>query len=473
MTTRVQAPAATAAHEGWVVGLVAACVFLSVTNTTMFNVALPAIGDDFDAGPSRLGWLVTAYSLAFGVGTPFYGRLGDRYGLRRMFVIGLCVFVAASLLAAMAPTFELLLIFRALQAVGSAAIPSLGTATIARVVPEERRGRSLGVTSMSVGLGSALGPTLGGTLTQLSSWRVLFLFSAVLAVLIPLVLRQLPAPPGDRSGRVDWFGGLTLGGTVAGLVLATAGVQRQGAFSPLVVGAVGIGLVALCLTIWRQRTTTDPFVPRELVANRRYLLLCVVGFCAMAGSIGPLVVMPFLFKTINGLSAGEIGLAMLPSALAVAALSRVAGRLADRLDPFLLITTGLATGLATLLVLAAFGIGWPAVAFAAVSTFLGIGQALMNAPLTTTLTRSMPRHAFGAGLGVYNMLFFVGGGFGAAFSTAVIDLRRDSATALLPLYTGSDPFSEFSDALLPSAAVFLIALVVVELARRANRAPGS
>jgi hypothetical protein len=108
-----------------------------------------------------------------------------------------------------------------------------------------------------------------------------------------------------------------------------------------------------------------------------------------------------------------------------------------------------------------------------VSTFLGIGQALMNAPLTTTLTRSMPRHAFGAGLGVYNMLFFVGGGFGAAFSTAVIDLRRDSATALLPLYTGSDPFSEFSDALLPSAAVFLIALVVVELARRANRAPGS
>jgi EmrB/QacA subfamily drug resistance transporter len=477
MTAIGQRPATTTAahdhgHEGWIVGLVAACVFMSVTNTTMVNVALPTIGDDFDAGPSRLGWLVTAYSLAFGVGTPFYGRLGDRYGLRRVFLVGLCIFVAASLLAGVAPTFELLLIFRALQAIGSAAIPSLGTAMIARVVPEERRGRSLGVTSMSVGLGSALGPTLGGAMTQLISWRTVFLISALLAVVIPLVLRYLPAAPGDRSGSVDWFGGITLGASISGLLLATTGIQRQGAADPMVLGTLGLAVVAGCLTVWRQRVARSPFVPRELVANRRYLLLCVVGFCAMAGSVGSLVVQPFLFRDVNGLSTGAIGLALLPSALAVAVLSRPAGRLADRHDPYLLVGGGLLVAIVTLLLLAMIAIGWPAVAFAALATFLGAGQAFYNAPLTTALTRSMSRHVYGAGLGVYNMLFFVGAGFGASVSTAVIDLREGASSPILPVYAGSQRFVEFSDALLPSAALFLVALLAVQLARRAGRTSG-
>ncbi|HYI16561.1 MAG TPA: MFS transporter [Thermomicrobiales bacterium] len=458
----------TTPNEGWIVALVTACVFMSVVNTTMVNVSLPDIGDSFGASPASLGWLVTLYSLTFGVATPFYGRLGDRYGLRRMFVIGLCIFVVASLLAGLAPTFALLMLFRAGQAFGAAAIPSLGIGMLARAVPQERRGRSLGIVSTAVGAGSALGPTLGGGITQLVSWRMVFLISALLAVLIPLCLRYLPATRGERGTPPDWLGGITLGATIAGILLVTAGLQRTGATSTLVIISVLVALIGLTITIWRQRIAENPFIERTLLDNRRYLLLCVTGFCAMAGNIGALVVAPFLFDEINGLSAGQIGLALLPTALAVALLSRTTGRLADRYDPFLLIIGGLFVNLVTLILLATFGIGWPVVPFVALSTFLGIGQAFVNSPLSVVLTRTDPQRIYGVGLGLYNMLFFVGSGFGAALSTALFEAREGAGSTILPFYFGDDRYTHISDAFLPAIVFIFVGLLTASAARMAR-----
>jgi MFS transporter, DHA2 family, metal-tetracycline-proton antiporter len=463
---------AAAARERWIVGIISACVFVSVVNTSMVNVALPTIGDRFDANEASVGWLVTIYSLTFGVGTPFYGRLGDRYGLRRMFVIGLCVFVVASLLAGIAASFGLLIAFRAFQAVGSAAIPSLGTAMIARVVPFDRRGRSLGLIGMAVGAGSALGPTLGGVLTQFVSWRMVFLVSALLGLLIPLSLRYLPPGRGEPDGTIDWFGGITLGMTIAGMLLAVTGLQRHGPGSALVLISTGVAIAGALLTVWRQNVAVRPFIDRSLVANRRYLLLCLIGFCTMAGNIGALVVAPFLFRDINGLSAGQIGLAMLPAAAAVAILSRPVGRLADRVEPFLLVLAGLVVTVSTLSLMAVVGIGWPAAAFAFLAMFVGVGQALISAPLSVILTGSIPQRVYGVGLGIYNMAFFVGSGFGAALATAMLAARREATESLLPVYEGSAEFREFGDAFIPSIVLFVIALIATVVAMRTRATAG-
>lgn len=455
--------------ERWVVGLVASCVLISVANTTMVNVALPDIGDHFDASPGRLGLLVTLYSLTFGIATPFYGRLGDRYGLRRMFVIGLSIFTACSLLAGSAPTFPLLILFRAGQALGSAAIPSLGIGMIARAIPPERRGRALGIVSTGVGIGSGLGPTLGGSLTQFISWRMVFLISCALALLIPWVLRKLPNPPGDRSRGVDWLGGVALAGTIAGFLQTVSGVQRFGIGSPVVISAIVVGSVSLVLCIWRQRSAAEPFIERVLLADRRYVFLCLTGFCAMAGTIGAQVSLPFLLEDVNGLSAGKTGLALLPMAVAVALLARTAGRMADSGNPYRLITIGLIISLSAAIVLASFAIGLPPVAVAGIAAFLGVGQAFFNSPLSTTLTRTVPQRVYGVGLGLYNMLFFVGGGFGASLSTALVESRANSSTPLLPTYTGPAEHIAYSDAFLPTICVFIVGIVVIRLGARAAR----
>ena len=455
-------------RERWVVWIVTATVFVSVLNTTMVNVALPTIGDVFEAGPARVAWLATLYSLMFGIATPFYGRLGDRYGLRKMFIIGMAIFVVSSLLAGIAPQFWMLIVCRVGQALGSAAIPSLGTAMITRAIPGNRRGAAMGLIGASVGAGQALGPTLGGGLTEFASWRLLFLVSAGLLFLIPPALRRLPADVEHSSQPVDWIGGLMLATTIAGILFGIGNLEEQGLASTTVLGSFGVAAIALLGTTIRQSRVRHPFIERQLLRNMRFIYLCMVGFLSMGASIGAIILAPFLFERVNGLSTATVGLALLPQAVVLTFLSRPMGRLADRVDALLLISIGLIINAIVVAVMATVAVGWSTIALVSLFVFLGVGQSMVNSPLALIVTRSIPTRIAGSGLGMYNMLFFVGGGFGAAAATALLASREDAADALLPIYSGAEQFSEFGDAYLYSLAAFTLALVIAQVARTAT-----
>lgn len=458
-------------RERWLVWIVTATVFVSVLNTTMVNVALPTIGDVFDAGPARVGWLATLYSLMFGIATPFYGRLGDRYGLRKMFITGMGIFVVSSLVAGIVPEFWMLIVCRVGQAVGSAAIPSLGIAMITRAIPGNRRGAAMGLIGASVGAGQALGPTLGGTLTEFASWRLLFLVSAGLVFLIPPALRRLPADTERNSQPVDWLGGLMLATAIAGVLFGIGNLEERGLFSTTVLVSFGVAAVAVAGTIIRQRTVDFPFIERLLLKNRRFIYLCVIGFLSMGGSIGAIILAPFLFERVNGLSTATVGLALLPQAVVLTLLSRPMGRLADRVDALLLMTIGLIINTVVIGVMVTVGVGWSTVALVALFLFLGVGQAMVNSPLSVTLTRSIPPRIAGSGLGIYNMLFFVGGGFGAASATALLAAREAAETSLLPVYAGATQFSEFGDAYLYSLFAFVVALAITQIVWKTTAEP--
>jgi len=190
----------------------------------------------------------------------------------------------------------------------------------------------------------------------------------------------------------------------------------------------------------------------------------------MNGGMGVIVIAPFLYTNVNGLPSGQVGLALLPQALVVVLLAGTAGRLADRWNPFILIIPGLLISCATVLFLSSVAIGWPAAAFSAVTMFLGLGQALVNAPLMTILTRTIPARIYGVGLGIFNMLFFVGTSLGAAVSTALLESRAGTGRALLPFYIGAEDFTEYSDALLFGTVAFALAALAAFAASRA-RAP--
>lgn len=457
---------ARARRERWIVWIITLTVFFSVLNTTMVNVALPTIGGVFEAGPARVGWLATLYSLMFGVATPFYGRLGDRYGLRRMFIAGMVIFVVSSLLAGIAPQFWMLVVCRVGQALGSAAVPSLGIAVVTRTIPGHRRGAAMGLIGASVGAGQALGPTLGGSLTEFASWRWVFLVSACLVFLIPAALKRLPGDLERNRNPVDWFGGIMLATAIASLLFGIGNLEERGLISTTVLSSFSVSVLATLMTIFRQRTVEHPFIERALLANRRFVLLCAIGFLSMGASIGAIILAPFLFERVNGLSTATVGLALLPQAAVITFLSRPMGRMADRFDALLLVTIGLILNVCVIALMTTFAVGWSTPALVGIFLVLGVGQAMVNSPLSVTLTRSIPGRSAGSGLGIYNMLFFVGGGFGAAAATALLSAREDAVSALLPIYAGAAQFAEFGDAYLYSLFAFALALIVTQIARR-------
>lgn len=451
------------------IAILAIATFLSVVNTRMVNVALPTIQDVFDLSEARAGWLVTLYSLFFGIATPFYGRLGDRYGLRPIYIGGVVIFATASLLASLVPTslFPLLVLLRIGQGVGSAAIPSLGMAMIMIAIPRHRRGAAIGLVAASVGAGQAVGPMLGGALTEFVSWRATFFLSAIILILIPFQLKLFAEEEIEEAEPVDWLGGIALGATVAGLLIGIGNIQGQGLISAPVLISFGVAIIGFLATLYRQRTESHPFVARVLLGNHRYLFSVFAAGLMMSAAVSATIIAPFLLEDVNDLEPAGVGLVLLSQALMVTLLSRPVGKLADRYDGILLAMGGVAILLMAIVIFASVAVGWSVWALVPVFILLGIGQAAMFSPLQTTLTRTIPPSMGGTGFGLYYIFFFSGSALGAAMATALLT-AREGTEALLPLYLGPVEFSRFGDAYLYGLFASAVALILLQLARRAQ-----
>lgn len=455
------------AGTGLLLVILVSAILVVTINQTFTNVVVPDIRDDFGATQGQAGWVITGYLLVFAVGVPLYGRVADLYSLRHVFVLGLLVFAAGSLVCALAPTLPLLVAGRIVQAAGASAIPALGFASVAKALPPGERGTALGLLSSSVGAGGAIGPVVGGAVAGLTGWQVLFYLTLVLAlVLTPAALRVLPgAPEGNRkppgfSEAVRHFdvpGGAALA-LAAGLALfgVTQG-QVAGFGSPVTWGSFALALAAAAFFAWRISRAAEPFVSPGLFRNARFLATAGVGFFVVFAYLGSLVLAPLMLSENNGLSAARIGLVLAPSAVAVAALSPVAGRLSDRFGPRLLVQSGLVVVAVSTFFLSAVGAGASPVVVAAGLLGIGVGFAAVNSPNANAATTVLSRAESGVGLGIYQMFFFLGGGFGPALGATFLAFRQEAASGSLnPLHAaGAAPYS---DAFLLLVVPVLIAL---------------
>ena len=434
--------------------VVCAAVFFSVLNASIVNVTLPTIGRDLEVEPDRLGWVITAYLLVYAVAIPFYGRLADRYGARRFFLFGQGVFALGSLLCALAPSYGLLVAARVVQAGGGAAIPGLGVTLASRAYPPNERGTVLGFMSTTLGVAAAIGPTLGGIVADALGWHAVFAIGALAGLLMPLSWAILPRDEGHGSERLDVWGGLFLALTVSGALFATTEGARGGWDSPRVLWAALTSVVALAALVARQGTATSPFIPRDLLANWRYLALVGTSFTAMGAVMGPLVGMPLLLSTLNNLSPSQIGLALLPNAALYALLGVVAGRVVDRAGARAPVRGGLVVMLVGLVGLSS-AVGSPAWVASALLAFVGVGSAFVNAPLSTAVSLVVRPERMASAQSINTMLLFLGGSFGTTLLTAVVAGRGRAAGAFNPLHAG--PGVGYSDAFLFLAVPLLVA----------------
>ena len=432
-------------------------LFFTVVNASAVAVILPEIGRDLSADAGSLAWLMSGFLLVYGVSIPFYGRLAERYGARKLFLLGLAVFALGSLLSAFAQSYGMLLTARLVQALGGAAIPSLGMTLVSRAYGPERRGTAFGIVAATLGGGAALGPLLGGALSGALGWQSIFGLSTLAAAAIPFGLRVLPADEEPAHGPLDALGGLLLSVVVVGALFAATEGPQSGWEAPLVLASVvGSALAAIGL-VTRHRSARSPFIPRELVENPRFLALTGISFLAMASQLGPLIGLPLLLAAAHGLSIPQIGIVLLPGAIMTGVLGIVGGRMVDSLGTRIPTRIGAVLMLVAVLGLSVYS-GGPVWAISASMALLGAGFALVNTPVAAAVSLAVRPQILSSALSINSMLLFIGGSVGATLLSSVAIARAGAPSALNPLHEG--PGANFSDAFLFFPVLLLAVLAL-------------
>jgi DHA2 family metal-tetracycline-proton antiporter-like MFS transporter/DHA2 family florfenicol/chloramphenicol resistance protein-like MFS transporter len=364
----------------------------------------------------------------------------------------------------------LLLVFgRIVQAAGGAAVPALASASVAKVLPPGERGAALGLIFSSVGVGAAVGPILGGVVDSVTGWQALFYGTLLLTlILIPFALYVLPHTDASDDRSFDLLGGILLGltaglflfGITQGEVVGFGSVTSWGSF-------VGAALAAVGFT-WRITSSPHPFVSPSLFENTGFVAAVIVGFFSMLANVSCLVFVPLLISTVNQLSSGSAALALTPGAISLALLSPFAGRLSDRVGFKPPIIAGLLVMLLSVLFLSTFGAGASPMVVAAGMLGLGTGFAFANSPTTNAAAAALRPKEVGVGLGIYQALFFLGGGTGPAVVGAFLAARREAGTeALNPLYMFDA--ASFSDAFLVIGVALVLAFAASLKLPKGNR----
>jgi EmrB/QacA subfamily drug resistance transporter len=378
---------------------------IAFLDATVVNVALPTIGEDLDAGITSLQWVVNAYTLTLAGLLLLGGSLGDHYGRRRVFVIGVVWFAAASLLCGLAPTAETLIAARALQGVGGALLTPGSLAIIEASFRQEDRAPAIGAWSGLGGVTAAIGPFLGGWLVEAVSWRLIFLINLPLAaVVVWVAVRHVPETrdPGAVPG-LDYTGAALAALGLAGVVYAlTDGPERGWTSTPILV-AGGVGVAALVAFVVWERRSRHPMLPLDIFASRQFTAANLVTFVVYGALGGALFLMPIQLQRVVGYSPLASGVALIPITVVMLLFSARAGRLSARIGPRLPMTLG------PLLVAAGFLLLMRIDADASylVDVLPGMlvfasGLTLTVAPLTATVLAAAPAEHAGIASAVNN-----------------------------------------------------------------------
>ncbi|MEU6810404.1 MFS transporter [Streptomyces sp. NPDC046831] len=393
-------------------------------DSTVVNVALPRIGRDLDADLGALQWTVNAYLVTLAGLILLGGALGDDFGRRKVFVVGVVWFAAASLLCGLAPHPGVLVAARALQGVGGALLTPGSLALIQASFHPDDRARAVGLWSGFGGIGAAVGPFLGGWLVDGPGWRWVFLLNVPLALLCaPIAVRHVPESSGGPvHGRFDVVGAV-LG--AASLALVTYALIEAGGGSPAVVVTAAAGVLAGVVFVGWERRRRDPMLPLDIFHSRQFTAVNLVTLCVYAAFGGFFFLTALQLQVVVGYSALQAGTALLPTTALMLLLSSRSGALAERIGPRIPLTVGPLLCAAGMLLMtrAGEGAGYLADVLPAVLV-MGAGMVTLVAPLTATVLASVDTRRAGLASGVNNA---------AARAAGLV------AVAALPLLTGMGP----------------------------------
>jgi EmrB/QacA subfamily drug resistance transporter len=419
-STRPTVGSRAAPRQIWTLVLASLGVFMTALDTVVVTTALPVMRVDLHASLSDLEWIVNAYNLSFASFLLTGAALGDRFGRRRMFTVGLLVFTAASAACALSPSTGALIAARAVQGAGAAIVTPLTLTLISEAFPREKRSTAIGLWGGITGLAVGAGPVVGGAVTQGLDWHWIFWLNVPIGlVLIPLAASRLSESFGPRP-QLDIVGLVLVGAGFLGLTWGLVRANTIGWGSGEVIGTLLAGATLVGLFLAWERRAPNPMLPLALFRRRGFATPIGVGFFLFAGLFGAVFMMMQFFETALGYSPLQAGIRILPWTATPLLIAPIAGALAGRYGnrPFMVLGLTLqAIGLGWVAAIASPGMGYAELGVALVVA--GVGTSMCFPTVANAVLGSVPLQEAGVASGTNNALNQLGGVFGVAILAAV------------------------------------------------------
>ncbi|MDX6411230.1 MAG: hypothetical protein QOE91_746, partial [Gaiellaceae bacterium] len=413
----------------WTFVITSVALFMVTLDNLVVTTALPSIRGDLGASIEDLEWTVNAYTLTFAVLLLTGAALGDRFGRRLMFSVGIVIFTLASAAAALAPNPTVLDIARAVQGLGGAFVTPLTLTLLSAAVPAEKRGLALGAWGGIGGLAVALGPLVGGAVVSGINWHWIFWLNVPIGlVLAPLAFFRLNESRGPAS-RLDLPGLALVSTGLFGIVWGLVRGNGVGWGSPEIVGSLAVGVVLTALFVLWELRTDAPMLPMRFFRNRVFALTNVASLFMFFGMFGSIFLLSQFFQTVQGYSPFGSGLRILPWTAMPIFIAPIAGAMSDRVGGHRLMGVGLT--------LQAIGLAWIAAVSSPTSPYSavvipfilsGVGMALFFAPVANVVLSSVRREEEGQASGANNAIRELGGVFGVAVLASVFSHYGSYAT---------------------------------------------
>jgi EmrB/QacA subfamily drug resistance transporter len=444
----------------WTLAITSIALFMVVLDNLVVSTALPVIRVDLGASIEELEWTVNAYTLTFAVFLLTGAALGDRFGRKRMFALGLGIFTVASAAAALAPSMGALIAARAVQGVGGALVMPLTLTLLSAAFPAERRGVALGIWGAIGGIAVASGPLVGGAVIEGISWQWVFWLNVPVGLLlIPLAIARLRESHGpDKALDLPGLGLASAGllGVVWGLVNGNA----DGWTSPSIVASLSGGVALLIAFVMWELRTKEPMLPMRFFRNRGFSAANAASLAMSFGMFGSIFLLTQFFQTAQGYSPLEAGLRVLPWTAMPMVVAPIAGALSDKIGSRPILAVGLAlqaVGLAWIAAVSSATVGYTSL----VGPFIvsGIGMGMFFAPMANVILSAVKPAEEGKASGANNAVREVGGVFGVAVLASVFSR-----------YGGYESAEAFNDGLV--VATWVGAIVVAGGALAALAIPG-
>jgi DHA2 family multidrug resistance protein len=422
-------------HKWVIAGTVLTGTFMAVLDASIVNVALPHMSGTLGATLQEITWVATGYLLANVLIMPIIALLSARFGRKHFYMASVFAFTLASMACGAARDLEWMVVFRAIQGLGGGAMITVAQAVLRETFPVEEQGLAMGIFGMGVVVAPAVGPTLGGWLTDQYSWPWIFYVNVPIGIIsLFLVQRFIFDPPYfvREKGRIDWTGlALMAAGLGALQLMLEKGQEKDWFQSSLITWLAAVAAVGLVLFVWRELTAGRPAVDLRILKNVPFASGTVLGGVLGMGLFGTLFLLPMFLQNLLGFPALKSGVAMLPRSLASAVVGPIGGRLYNRLGPRLLVAVGLllnAYGFWQFSHLTsqvgAWDIFWPQV-------WQGAGMGLLFVAIATAALATIPRPRMTAATGLYNVVRQVSASIGIAIAATQIDWGMHRYHAML------------------------------------------